>query len=261
MTALDALSTGNHKVTYAVIVDDDDYVTLEQLEHWEKSGFLPSNVRKFVGARTKTVNARVNEAVKECPGDIYSQIVDDCFPLTQHWDAIFHAAKDLPAFCWQERNDPENATFLIISEKWRQATGRFYPEYFPFWFADTWLAEVYRLAFGEPIAVIQQLCMGGKRGVTQGMRDVAFWFKFFACTRNERIVEAFLLSSAYGKPQDIWKARAADIEVMEKADAYQLTQVPRYEAVMKANLGEPTPLYLKCRERAERLMLDEAVEV
>lgn len=254
ITALDALATGNNKITYAVVLDNDDYVTLEQWDHWKKSGMLPDGVREFIGARNKTVNARVNDAVRACPGDLYSQIVDDCFPLTQHWDSIFAAARELPALCWQERNDPDNATFLIISEKWRQQTGRFYPEYFPFWFADTWLAEVYKLAFGAPIAVIQQLCMGGKRGTTQGMRDVEFWFKFFAYTRSERIAEAQMLAAAYGRPVNIRMSRAQDIALMEKADAWQLTQVQRYETMFKANLGEPTAIYKRCKEVAEEAM-------
>jgi len=254
LTSMDALATGNHDITYALIVDDDDYVTLEQLEHWNKSGFLPDRTLIFQGARTATVNARVNDAIGVCPADLYSQIVDDGFPLSQHWDAIFYGAKDIPAFCWQEMNDPTNSTFLIISEKWRQAAGRFYPDGFPFWFADTWIAEVYKLAFDMPISIIQQLRMGGKRGTTLGMRDLAFWFRFFAFTRTERILEAETIAAAYGEYVDVRKDRAQALEQMEAGDAYQLTQVSRYEAVFKANLGEPSELYKACKARAEEVL-------
>lgn len=254
LTSMDALATGNHDITYAVIVDDDDYMTLEQLEHWNKSGFLPERTLIFQGARTATVNARVNNAIGVCPADIYSQIVDDGFPMSQHWDAIFYGAKDIPAFCWQEMNDPTNSTFLIISERWRDATGRFYPDCFPFWFADTWIAEVYNLAFGMPISIIQQLRMGGKRGTTLGMRDVAFWFKFFAFTRQERIQEAQKVAAAYGEYVDVRKDRASELDTMERGDAYQLTQVPRYEAVFKADLGEPSDIYKVCKAKAEERM-------
>lgn len=249
LTTLDALSTGNNQITYGVIVDDDDYVTLEQIEHWEKSGMLPKNTVIMVEERSRLINARCNEMFKLHPAEMYSQIVDDGFPLTQHWDAIFAAAKQLPALCWQERNDPDNATFLILSDRWMKAVGRFYPEYFPFWFADTWLAEVYKLAFGHPISVIQQLCMGGKRGTTQGMREVAFWFKFFAATRVERIEEAKRLCAEFGTT---YMHRPDFIAEFEKADAYQLTQVPRYEAVFKANLGEPSVVYKNAKEKAFR---------
>ena len=250
LTTLDALATGSNEITYVVIVDADDLITCKCLEEWNERGMLPSGARIHLGARIKTLNARVNEAVAEYPADVYSSAVDDLFPLTQHWDAVYVAAKDLPAYCWQEKNDPANATLLVISEKWRKAVGRYYTEYFPFWFADTWIAEVYKLAFGEPIAVINQLSQGGKRGTTQGMRDVAFWFKFFAHTRAERIEEAQRVADAFGLKVDVRSARSKDIALMEKADAYQLTQVPRYETMMKANMGQPSEVYLKAKQRA-----------
>jgi hypothetical protein len=249
LTTLDALATGNNEITYAVIVDSDDEPTRKVL----CENALPAGVRVISGARSKTVNARVNEAMREHPAEIYSQVVDDCFPLTQHWDAILVAARQLPAFCWLEMNDPENATFLVISEKWKKATGRFYPDYFPFWFADTWLAEVHKLAFGEPISVINQLAMGGKRGTTQGMRELSFWFKFFAATRPERVEEAKKICEAFGVR---WLERPGLIEEFEKADAYQLTQIPRYEAVFKANQGEPTQVYRDAKERALKWLHD-----
>ena len=259
LTSLDNLATGFHEVTYAVVLDDDDYVTLEQWEHWKKSGMLPQNVREFVGARTKTLNARMNDAYAQCPADIYSQVADDCFPLTHRWDLIFYGCRTLPAFCWTEMNDPENATFLVVSKKWYDITGRYTTERFPFWFADTWLGEVYRLAFGMPISAIEQLGMGGKRGETQGMRDVAFWFRYFAATRCERIEEAQKVADAYGLALTVERERQEEIALMEKGDAYQLTQVPRYEAAFKANLGAPSQVYLDAKAAAEAWLAERAL--
>lgn len=254
LTSLDALATGNHEITYAVIVDVDDYLTCKCLQEWADQGMLADGVRVETGIRDKTVNARVNEAMVKYPADIYSQVVDDGFPLTQHWDALLHGAKDIPAFCWQEANDPTNATFLVITEKWRQTTGRFYPDYFPYWFADTWIAEVFNLAFGKPIGIINQLRMGGKRGTTTGMRDLEFWFRFFAFTRTERIAEAQLIRAAYGIHGDVRKDSAETIAMLEKGDEYQLTQIPRYEAVFKANLGESSEVYKSTKDCAEKFM-------
>ena len=254
LTTLDALATGNNQITYAVIADTDDLITSACLADWEERDMLPRGTVVYFGSRVKTLNARVNEAIAKHPADAYSSAVDDLFPLTQHWDAIYAAAKELPAYCWQERNDPHNATLLVISEKWRQAVGRYYTEYFPFWFADTWIAEVYKLAFGDPIAVINQLCQGGKRGTTQGMRDLAFWFRFFAHTRAERIEEAQRIATAYGVKVDVRSDRRAEIALMEKADAHQLTQVPRYEAVFRANAGQPSEVYLKAKQKALAMM-------
>lgn len=251
LTALDQLATGFHDVTYGVVLDDDDYVTLEQWEHWKKSGMLPGNVKEFIGPRDRTLNARMNDVYRQLPADLYSQVADDQFPMTLHWDNIFYGCKKLPAFCWMESTDPKNATFLVASHKWLEVTGRYTVEYFPFWFADTWLAEVYRLAFGMPISLIEQLKMGhGRRGGTQGMRDVAFWFKFFAATRVERLEEAKKVAEAYGQEIDL-DGQAIDLSEMETADQLQLDHVPKYEGAFRANLGEPSVLYLAAKARAQ----------
>lgn len=251
LTAFDALSSGANEITYAVILDDDDYVTLEQFEHWERSGMLPPGVRKFVAPRDRTVNARFNDAITACPAEVYSQACDDAFPLAFQWDRLLVGAAQIPAFSWQECNDPANATYLVISERWRAAVGRFYPEYFPFWFADTWIAEVYTLAFAKPIGVVNQLQMGGKRGHTQGMRELAFWFEFFAATRVERCAEAVALSKAHGFSLNVERDRAQQLESMRQRDAYQMGRVPVYETGFKANVGEPSPAYKAAKFKAE----------
>ena len=259
LTAFNALATGAHEITYALIVDDDDYVTLEQLEHWEKSGMLPQGVRRFAGPRDKTVNARFNNAIAACPADVYSQACDDSFPLAFHWDRVLVAAiEQVPAFNWQECNDPANATYPVLGKRWLEAVGRFYPEYFPFWFADTWIKEVFTLAFNSAIPVLPSLQMGGKRGATQGMRDLRFWFDFFAYTRGERIAEAEGIAKAYGFRLNAKKERAEAIGRMEQGDDYQRMSVARYEASFGANRGEPSAVYKAAYHRATLRMAEAA---
>ena len=256
LKCFDALATGLHEITYAVIVDDDDYVTLEQVAHWEKSGMLPQGVRLFCAPRVKTVNARFNEAIAACPADVYMQACDDAFPLAFKWDVLVAGLVQIPAYSWQECNDPTNATYLVISERWRAAVGRFYPEYFPFWFADTWIAEVYTLAFAKPVGVVNQLQMGGKRGQTQGMRELAFWFDFFAATRQERMAEAVAVARAHGFRLNPAQDRAEQLQAMEAGDTYQRSRVSVYEAAFKANLGEPSAVYKAAKFRAEVWMAE-----
>lgn len=257
LTAFDALATGMHEITYCVIVDDDDYVTLEQLEHWQKSGMLPNGVRTLSGPRVKTVNARFNDAVSQYPADVYMQACDDSFPLAFGWDKLMHGAREIPAYSWQECNDPSNPTYLVISERWRKAVGRFYPEYFPFWFADTWIAEVFALAFGKGIAVVNQLQMGGKRGQTQGMRELGFWFEFFAATRVERIAEAVAVAKEHGFSVNPEQDRTEILAKMREGDAYQMSMVPRYEAGFNANLGEPSEVYKAAKFKATCWMAEQ----
>lgn len=255
LTSMDALATGRNEIVYPLILDDDDFVTLDHLSRWEADNLLPAGVVPLIGKRDKTLNARMNEAMKAFPAEIYSVLPDDGFPLAQHWDEMYtvlirnHA---MPSFAWCEKNDPENATFIVLSDRWVSAVGGF-PEYFPFWFADTWILEVHALAFAKPIAVVNQLSMGGKRGKTQGMRDLEFWFKFFTQTRQERVGQAEKLARSYGFTVDVRKERKEQLADFDRRDAWQLTQVARYETMFKA-VEEPTEMYKQVKAAAEAWM-------
>lgn len=256
ITALDALATGANEITYAIILDSDDMDSRLMVKQWADLNYLPRNTHTIVGERDKTLNARMNEVVGAFAAEVYCVLPDDGFPLTQSWDKILTdlTAQGIPAFAWQEKNDPGNPTFIVITEKWRQVTGRMFPEYFPFWFADTWLAEVHALAFAKGMGIVNQLQMGGKRGVTQGMRDLHFWFRFFAATRVERIAEAESLAKAYGFTVDVRKDRKEFLEAMEEADAKQLMRVPEYESRF-ANKPDPaTPCYTEALAKAKEWM-------
>lgn len=256
-----ALESGQHQVSYVVLLDDDDYPTLEQWEHWEKSGMLPPNTHSRIEPRTSLVNARFNAACAAYPADAYSQACDDSWPLCHHWDTLFHGARELPAFCWRESNDPQNCTYPVVSDRWYKAVGRFYPEYFPFWFADTWIGEVFNLAFFKPIPVINQLSLGGRRGGTQGMRDLAFWFQFFAATRVERIAEAEKIAKAFGFTVDCRRERIPQLTQMEQGDAYQIARVPLYEQSFQPTLGEPSELYIAAKKRASDWMYEHEIYI
>lgn len=257
LTSFHALSSGQNEIAYGVIVDDDDYVTLEQYEHWERSGMLPPNTRWFCAPSGKTINARFNEAVAAMPADAYSQACDDHYPLAFHWDRLLAGAlAQVPALNWQELNDPTNATVPVLAHKWVDAVGRFYPEYFPFWFADTWLAEVHSIAFAKPMPVLPQLPVGGRRGATQGMRELEFWFRFFAATRIERCEEAVRLAKAYGFSLNPETERAETLQRLRAGDEYQLSRVSVYEQAFKANRGEPSDAYKAARYRAEVWMAE-----
>jgi len=262
LTSLDALATGSHDITYVLILDDDDSKTLRLTDEWEKQQLFPKGTVLRVGPRVKTLNARMNDAITEFPADYYCFLVDDGFPLSRHWDAMFDGLKELPAFAWQELNDPKNATFIAISERWRKATGRGFPDYFPFWFADTWILEVHLLAFAKPIGIVNQLQMGGKRGTTQGMRDLPFWFDFYAKTRSERIADAVAVAKEWGFTLDVAKDRQAQLAILEDGDRRQREKTPMYASQFGAleAATEPTTAYLQAKERAEEWLRVKALQ-
>lgn len=251
LTALDALSTGSHEITYALIVDADDDDTLIHANQWQNSKMLPRNTHVIVGERSAGLFKRINEVCGAFSAEVYCQINDDVYPLTQHWDAMFQGlSEQLPAFAWQEKNDSANATYIAITERWRKAIGRMYPEYFPFWFVDTWLLEVHLLAFAKPIGVINQLQLGGKRGKTRNMRDLGFWFRMFVATRGERIEEAKTLAREFGFTLNMAE-RADKIAVLEENDARQFASVPEYEKLFQGEQAKDE-LYDAAKAAAEK---------
>lgn len=259
LTSLDALATGSHEITYALIVDDDDNKTLNHLDAWQKDKLLPENAIVHMGRRDKTLNARMNEAMNAYPADYYTFLPDDGFPLAQHWDTMFDGLKELPAFAWCEKNDPQNATFLAISERWRKATGRGFPEYFPFWFSDTWLMEVHLLAFAKPIGIVQQLGMGGKRGKTQGMRDLPFWFDFYHQTRCERVDDAVKVAKEWGFTLDVEKDRKDQLKILDERDQLQMANASKYLDLYKDDKSEPHQVYVNAKANADAWMRSKQV--
>lgn len=258
LTALDALASGQHEITYAVILDSDDADTRHYVQQFTNDKLLPERTHVIVGERDKTLNARMNEVVGAFAAEVYCVLPDDGFPLTQGWDVILAGlqTQGVPAFAWQEKNDPGNPTFITITERWRLAVGRMFPEYFPFWFADTWIAEVHALAFAKGIGIVNQLQMGGKRGKTQGMRDLDFWFRFFAATRVERIAEAEAVAKEYGFTLDVGRDRKEIMDAMQEADEKQLRRVPEYESIFGSHAEAATPLYVECLTKARQWIAD-----
>lgn len=250
LTALDALATGSHEITYALVIDTDDADTRGHITQWQTLDMLPRNTHAVLGDPSKNIFARINEIAGAFAAESYFYCADDVIPLTQHWDSIFDGLKDvLPGFSWQEKNDPGNATYLVITEKWRRAIGRMLPERFPFWFIDTWLMEVHLLAFAKPIGIIQQLQLGGKRGKTHRMRELPFWFRLFTATRSERIAEAQVLAKEYGFTVDVMRERTAQISQLEQIDAQQLKDCQKYTALLGDD-SEPDENYLTAKAEA-----------
>lgn len=244
LETLRALETGAHTVRYTVLADSDDAPTLEMAGR-------TLDVEHCAGAGL--VNARVNGLIAESDADAFMPWADDLFALAPAWDEITKRVLDkVPAFSWQEIQDPRNHTAIVLSAAWVKAAGRFFPEHFPFWFADTWLKEVHGFVYGRDMPIIEQLRFFHKRGATHGMRDLAFWFTIFARTRGERVAEAKRIAAALGLS---WRERPELVAIFEAADAEQLNRVPQYEAAFGAvEGGEPSAEYLKAKRKAEAML-------
>lgn len=245
LMALDQLSSKQHEVTYTVRCDKDRPETIETLSK------LPiPTLRVIEGEPPLTLGHKVNEAYREAPeADVYVQVCDDSFPLTQGWDDNIarHIKDGMKAFCWNDMNEVEGRTYPVLSKELVKLTNKVWPEYFPYWFADTWISEIYYLACGKLMPIIKDLKIGGHRGKTIGARDIRFWFKFFAYTRPERVEAAKKLQGVLKNWIPI------DTTLLEQWDRIQDSRCDQYE-VLFADKREPSENYLKAKSNAEELM-------
>lgn len=246
--ALHATASGDVPINYVLCCDDDD-PTIDQsvalLEH------LPITISR--NPRPDALGGAWNLGARAAgEWDMALLTGDDTVPACWHWDRHMSARDDLPAFAWQELNDPTNVTYPVVSRRWFDAVGgKMVPAWFPYWFNDTWLAEVHMMAFGQPLPIASELPMAGRRGTTREMRELAFWFSVFTATRGMRENDAHMVAAAFRRPEPVRGQHAAFFAAW---DAEQMSRVPLYNKAFAADTVPPTPRYLRLRAKAERLL-------
>lgn len=249
--SLNTLSSGRNLVDYVVRIDSDDNETYRIMAAL-KSTF---GCRVIVGPRPVTLAQSWNECVADQEWDACAIMADKHLCLTRHWDDYIRIvlSERKEAGCrWHLVETPEE-TALILSRKWYDLKKQVLPEHFPFWFAERWQMEVHMLAFenrGVPLVV--DMPLSEPRLKTQGLRDLEFWFDFFAKTRPIRVREALELAFEFGwtKPVDT----SDQLREMEKADALQIPRIPLYYQTRGEASEDPSEQYMEARKRAENLL-------
>lgn len=257
LVALQSLASGRHKISYTILADKDDpetsYAAEEVRPFLEGTQAHPTgNILTVIVDENRLINARENEVAPILRADAYMPWADDIFPMAQNWDVAIDyilTQANVPAFSWQEANDPNNHTAIVIGKTWYEATGRLFPEYFPFWFSDTWMKEVFQFAFGAGMPIVEQLGFGGKRGKTGNMHDLAFWFRVFGETRDERLEDARKICARMGLAMP---DPTETVKAFESIDHAQLRAVPRYEAQFVSG-KPPSEFYKEAKAKAETL--------
>lgn len=255
--AADGLASGSHHVTYHIRVERDDVAGAEATRIL--SNALPGRVFVLDADRPITLGHAWNEiwnfAIKSEP-DALVGFCDDVFPAFNLWDmgvAEMIDTRGVDVFAWRELANPSNITYPVFSKKWYQAAlkseGRIYTEYFPFWFTDTWMAQVYQFALGQPMNIVADMILGGKRATTMNMRDMQFWYDFWMATQDLRIEEGLRMRAAMG-----W----ADSDVRPMADELMRLDTRMkpddVEKSRRVDFGPPTEGYLKAKAVAEEWM-------
>lgn len=240
VASLHARASGEHRVTYVVGADADDTGTIAMARILQTDG-VP--VVLHCAERSASLGGLANRMSAMVPADLYCCLCDDVLCVTDRWDAALHTQwLNRPDAVWWWRNK-QNALYAIVSERWRAAAGRIFTDYFPFWWDDIWLLQVWKYASGEEHLLADASIHDRAPGTTR-MRDLQFWTDFFWSKSGERMNEARRIASALG-----WPPVQHSVKLdLRPNDAYMGNV-----AVVEARQGEtapPTPEYLQARSRA-----------
>lgn len=250
-----ALASGKHEIIYGVRCDEDDPQTMEAAE--ALSTGHPILIQS--GPRPATLGEAHNGLMAGMQGEagpfgVFVSWIDRTFVVTPGWDeeiAREAAADSIRLMWWKSEQDP-HPTHPVVPAGWYDACGgRVWAEFFPFWFANTWLAEVWELARGAELVFLNTVQYAGRRGRTQRLRDLMFWSEFYQAMRPMRVEEAARIRAVLGWPEPPnTAARVAEWEGQWKQFRWRMPEIERqFESGW-----EPDAQYLETRARAEAMM-------
>lgn len=243
-----AQASGLHKITYVIGADADDPQTIAA------ANILRTNVpgvESFCTVRLGSLGQMVNVMAAKYPADVYCSLCDDVEIKTPGWDEVIsrHWKKKPDGLWWWRTREDRPATYAIVSHKWYEAAGgRIFTDYFPFWWDDVWLAQLWYMATGDHLWAAN-VWLEDKPFGTHRMRDLRFWADFYNSRRRERFEQANAIVSKLGWPinEKAWETELGDLrdQFMRDCDKVQERQGDR---------RPPTSEYLKAKARAERMM-------
>ena len=209
------LASTKHEIRYIVAYDDDDETCL--------SYPFAAYVEKSVGPRPIGPGACWNRAFATSKMDVLVGFADDNLVVTPHWDDVI--ARHLEAvdprigvLSWHNNASPNQPTLMVAHREWIDRAG-FFDGRFPFWFADTAIAETYSFVTGQLLPMPEALWVLGKYGESNPrLRDMRLWWAFYSATRRERLQTAARIREELGLPAPAnldqlvaaWQARDAE---------------------------------------------------
>lgn len=154
-----------------------------------------------VGEREDSLGQKYNRAADNAPAAIYALGADDNVFKTDGWDQRIRDCSahfgDGLGFVYFGRLDGTLPTNMAVPHKLKEfQAGMLFPPYWPVWFHDTWVDEVAHMCGRILWTDIEVEEIGG-RGMSRGVRDVAFWAALFDAMRPIRFQVAANLSQAH----------------------------------------------------------------
>lgn len=248
------LESGKHEVRYGVISDEDDPATFE----WCKTAKHIPLVNR-VEPRYQTMGGAINEMSEwmhvNLGSEVFTVINDDILCLTPNWDDIIaKAVEETPhgVFWWNDTNEQGyEALYPIVTDKWRKAAGGLFTDYFPFWYDDLCLAELWTMTTdSDNIRLDCQIC--DKPVKTTRMRELSFWQQVYTKSRKLRVAKAYEMADKLGLP------RPSSPEMIKALVDSKLKRVSdEWLDSIEQNQGEttaPDSAYLDAKARAEVLL-------
>lgn len=253
LSTLKYLESGRHQVKYCVISDDDDP---ETAAFCAAAKHIPITNR--VGPRQTTMGGAINDMAEYASSqgaEVYTVINDDVLCLSANWDqTIAEAVEKTPhgVFWWGcDPSMTQDALYPVVTEKWRKAAGGIFTDYFPFWYDDLCLAELWLMATdSEALRLDCQIIDKPVR--TTRMRELRFWQQVYTKTRVLREKQARDIAGALGLPVPectvhVSKLMTARLKAVpdEKLDEIERTQ---------GETSAPDDAYLMAKANAEELL-------
>jgi hypothetical protein len=237
-----ALSSGKHEIDVIVGCDNDDAKTHSFLHQYK-------GLRLSIADRPTGVGAVWNRCASEVKADIYCPLPDDIFVSCPDWDEVI-VSSGAPILAWNDLTNAGQCTLPIVSREWLELTGQLYDDRFPFWFYDTCVDELYTFVTGQRIPIPKALTFVSKKGLTQNLRELPFWWDFYVATRQERLLQAIEIRRKLGINLDRNRIEEA-LRMWERRDVIGRTTAQEIESGMSAEgLRAPSQQYLKARQDA-----------
>lgn len=236
--------------------DEHDDATRAFAERWTKAGH-PMPVVGLFEADPIHHGERFNRLRQHLGGQVglYMFASDKLRVNTPGWDEVvrrsYRATPDrlLLTHLLDRVNRGAFGPYLIVSEAWVEVTGQLAPAIFPYWFDDSWLNEVARLAGRlRPLPIDAEMSFGR----TQRMFNLRFWNLVYHASfhlrlaQAERLVEAIhaqeppaleLAKRRLAEEAKLWVATAARWEDSSAA-------VGQLEGAASARCVGPNPIPL-----------------
>lgn len=218
-----------------------------------------------VNERPPSLGWMVNDMAEQMPADVYLSLGDDALCLTPNWDekiAEAWRANPKAVWWWHPKREDQPVLYAIVSHEWKQAAGKIFTDYFPFWYDDLWLLSLWILAAEGPMLTLDIEIMDCPR-VTHRMRDLRFWHEFYISMAPERVRQAKSIAKALDFPQSKIVGAAVGLPHLSITEALSqrlCMTPPEFEENMEKIVenqgakGPPTPEYLKAKARAELIM-------